>query len=101
MRFPHSKHETETHGLSPGNGTTEIPLSRAPLATEGEATPGPDDYNPYDERERKQFEATLKDDPTEGDDPYAFDDVDEEVREVELPSLGQPNALDFSLGFDF
>jgi len=32
---------------SPGNGISPIRLSRDPLATEGEATPGPDDYNPY------------------------------------------------------
>lgn len=32
----------------PGDGITQIKLSFEPLATEGEATPGPDDVNPYE-----------------------------------------------------
>lgn len=39
------------HVGSPGLGITEPMLSVEPLATEGEATPGPDDYNPLDEAE--------------------------------------------------
>lgn len=38
-----------SNGASPGDGVTLPALSREPLATEGEATPGPDDYNPFDE----------------------------------------------------
>lgn len=41
----------EFFGRSPGNGVTMPNLSVEPLATEGEATAGPDDYNPYDEEE--------------------------------------------------
>lgn len=36
-------------GGSPGCGTTEAKLSAEPLASEGEATPGPDDYNPFED----------------------------------------------------
>ena len=47
----------------PNDGITSVKLSRAPLATEGEATPGPDDWNPYDElqdrRELREFEREL------------------------------------------
>lgn len=39
---------------SPGDGITPALLSSEPLATEGEATPGPDDYNPFDEMEDRQ-----------------------------------------------
>lgn len=34
---------------SPGMGMTVMQLSREPLATEGEATAGPDDYNPFED----------------------------------------------------
>ena len=47
----------------PSDGITSVKLSRMPLATEGEATPGPDDWNPYDEledrRELREFEREL------------------------------------------
>lgn len=33
---------------SPGMGTTLPGLSMDPLASEGEATPGPDDFNPFE-----------------------------------------------------
>lgn len=33
---------------SPGDGITVAHLSAEPLATEGEATPGPDDENPFE-----------------------------------------------------
>lgn len=39
---------------SPGDGVTDAALSREPLATEGEATPGPDDENPFDELEDRR-----------------------------------------------
>lgn len=40
---------------SPGLGTTPIKLSAEPLATEGEATEGPDDEVNYEEIERAEF----------------------------------------------
>ena len=98
MMFPHEKREALTHGRSPGNGTTEIPLSREPLATEGEATPGPDDYNPYDEQETEDAFAEIakQRSPTAGDDdPYAYDDVDDVVGDLELPTLADPPTLSF------
>lgn len=39
---------------SPGDGITPVKMSPEPLATEGEATPGPDDWNPYEEMEARQ-----------------------------------------------
>lgn len=99
MPFPHEKQEPREYGRSPGNGITEMPLSREPLATEGEATPGPDDYNPYDERERKQAEQAFGEarDPTAGNDPFVFDDVGDEIGEVELPSLDNSPTLAFDI----
>lgn len=47
--FPHEKRERRTHGGSPGNGMTPMDISSHPLATEGEATPGPDDVTPFDD----------------------------------------------------
>lgn len=89
MDFPHEKREARTHGRCPGNGLTCMPLSRDPIATEGEATPGPDDYNPYDEHaaRRELPEPRLEENPTAGDDPFVFDDVGEVVMEFELPGL--------------
>lgn len=85
--FPHFKRESLSHGGSPGNGITPMAMSREPLATEGEATPGPDDVNPYDEREFQ--EAMRVRNPTEGeDDPYTFDDIGDG-----LESLG--GGIDF------
>lgn len=99
MDYPHHKAESEEYGHSPGNGTTHIPLSRDPLATEGEATPGPDDYNPYDERERKRaqqrqqnppnaqpsLDVGINPSPTSGSDPFVFDDAGEVLPELDLP----------------
>lgn len=87
--FPHEKREVRTHGRCPGNGVTPALLSREPLATEGEATPGPDDHNPYLEREAKAEIATQLGHPTRGPDPYVFDDVGDEVADVDLPALGR------------
>jgi hypothetical protein len=81
--FPHEKTEAETHGRSPGNGMTPRPISRDPLATESEASPGPDDENPYEEPQG----TTLESSPTAGNDPFVFDDVDEAVDEVRLPGF--------------
>ena len=94
---------------SPGQGITEAPLSIDPLATEGEATPGPDDWNPYEDEEfEMEMELLMgsgpdiEDDdisrdrePTAGDDPFVFDDVEDHVDGVALPSL-QPE-MDNSL----
>ncbi len=91
MMFPHEDQRTKEFGRSPGNGITPIPLSRDPLATEEEATPGPDDYNPFEDTRElglSSDEIAENRNPLKGDDPYAFDDVDEAVGELELPDLG-------------
>lgn len=105
MDFPHAKREPAEYGHSPGNGMTDIPLSKAPIATEGEATPGPDDVNPYDEREFQQakrgrsgvsmpeFESRS---PTSGDDPFVFDDAGQELDDLQLP---EPRTSTISLDF--
>lgn len=62
---------------------TPMSFSSEPLASEGEATAGPDDYNPYDDVEQKQMAAARS--PTRGDDPFVFDDVDEFASDVDLP----------------
>lgn len=110
MNFPHSKSEGEEYGHSPGNGTTEIPLSSEPLATEGEATPGPDELNPYDEREylrAKRGETTgasMPDfeqrDPTARDDPFAFDDAGSALDDLTLPEP-EPKAKPSEITFNF
>lgn len=97
--------------MRPTPGITEPNLTAEPLGTEAEMTPGPDDINPFrSERERRivdeieaqrrtrarqPSEESLEDtlgmdgipNPTRGDDPYAFDDVDEAVDDVGLPAL--------------
>lgn len=90
MEFPHYKREALTHGQSPGNGITPAPISREPLATEGEATPGPDDYNPYEERAQEDSERAMRENesPTAGNDPFVFDDVGDAIDDVQLPTLG-------------
>lgn len=94
MEFPHEDQRAQEFGRSPGNGITPMPMSRDPLATEGEATAGPDNENPFEQKEREygleEDEIAEQRDPTAGDDPFLFDDVDESVDEVELPSLGKP-----------
>jgi hypothetical protein len=64
---------------SPGNGMTVMRLSKHPLATEGEATPGADDYNPYEDPDGP-------DPPTAGDVP----DFDEPEPQAEFFPSGQP-----------
>lgn len=54
IKLPYSGRE------SPGDGITPALMSREPLATEGEATPGPDDYNPFDEFESAQQQARFE-----------------------------------------
>lgn len=86
MDFPHGHRDSETHGHSPGNGITPMVLSAGPLATEGEATPGPDDYNPYDDPDNQAFAGhRANKTPTDGSDPFVFDDVDRIVDDVRLP----------------
>jgi len=102
-------------------GITVPKFSRDPLGTEGEMTVGPDNVNPYnspDEKEivdqirakqREQAKADTKvvrttspfdfelRSPTEGDDPFIFDDIDrKDVHDVQLPFA---NGLDPS-GFE-
>lgn len=84
--FDHFQRDSLSHGYSPGNGVTPMSFSKEPLASEGEATPGADDYNPYDEIEQQQMREARS--PTDGDDPFVFDDVDEFVGDVELPEPG-------------
>jgi len=86
-------------------GFTPKKFTKLPLGDEGELSPGPDDLNPYnsiDEREaveeykerlRKQRTSTPQlvqipiDDPTEGDDPYVFDDIGTVVDDFQMPGL--------------
>lgn len=93
MLFPHEKREAETHGRSPGNGITPAPLSAEPLATEGEATPGPNDFNPYEDEG-----VGIEGSPTGGRDPYAFDDIGESAEDAVLPGLNPRGSLPI---FDF
>lgn len=74
--WPHAMTHSQTHGNSPGNGITPKRITREPLATEGEATPGPDDYNPYEDYDpRATVESRSKRDPTRDPDPFVFDDI--------------------------
>lgn len=96
-------------------GITIPNFSREPLMTEGEATPGDPDENPFEQarelRERAELEqqkranegkllntvpnpanpdlppATINENPTRGDDPFVFDDVEEEVNSLGLPGV--------------
>ena len=98
MDFQHHKTESQTHGYSPGNGITPTFMSRAPLATEGEATPGPDDWNPFEEREYEEFRQAQTesfDDPTAGDDPFVFDDIGKAIPEFEAPGLSGKPTFNF------
>lgn len=63
---------------SPGLGTTEAPLSREPLATEGEATPGPDDEVNLDD---------LLDADVGGEPPAMGPPPDPPTFEFELPEF--------------
>jgi hypothetical protein len=105
-------------------GITEPNLSVDPLMTEGEATPGPAEINPYnsveeaeivEQIEQKRRERANRDDqivrttpvkpsflptfesPTKGDDPFIFDDVEDEVDDVGLPFMDSsaPKFPDF------
>jgi hypothetical protein len=54
------------HQATPG--LTPQTLTKDPLGTEAEMTPGPDDYNPYEDHAQRR-------DPTSGHDPFIFDDI--------------------------
>lgn len=73
-------------------GVTIPKITREPLGTEGELTPGPDDINPYNSIEEKEAVKEIKRrreidldtgkdfgfdmiNPLRGGDPYAFDDI--------------------------
>lgn len=71
---------------SPGDGITPALLSREPLATEGEATPGPDDWNPYAEMEDQQQKERFKRELDSFDGPKAS-----------LPDFDEPGE-DFGFG---
>jgi len=94
-------------------GFTEQRFTKNPLGDEGEFSPGPNEANPYrsaderevveayqakaeqQERENGTYQtsglvlpfADQPDSPTEGNDPFVFDDVGEEVDKVSLPFL--------------
>lgn len=83
-------------GGSPGGGILEPKMSRDPLATEGEATIGPDNYNPYEQEEfARQFRELQRRDALPRYDNELVDDVPppEEMR----PSMAEPL---FDLSFE-
>jgi hypothetical protein len=74
---------------SPGGGITPIPFSADPLATEGEATPGPDGVNPYDLEEYERAKA-------QGSSQFAFEPADPPPTEdPDLPPLTRGPPLDW------
>lgn len=74
---------------SPGLGTTPTVLSREPLATEGEATQGPDDEIDYDEIGSATF--------GEGPAPALDLDLDGDI-DIQPPDFGMPK---FDIGGDW
>lgn len=76
------EHELSTTA-SPGDGVSPIPISSEPLATEGEATPGPDDVNPFKEVEDER----VMDDGRYDADDELFTMVPDSPFEVEDPEL--------------
>jgi len=64
-------------------GITIPNFSSDPLGTEAELTPGPNDVNPYET-------ASQRRDPTQGADPYTFDDVDPQLPDPDPPTRSQP-----------
>jgi len=112
-------------------GVTIPNFSEEPMATEGEMTPGPPEENPYEQqrelRERVNLErqkrahdkdrlmdtvpnpenpdlppALINDSPTQGTDPYVFDDVEDEVDSLGLPGIdNQPRIGGFNTGSMF
>jgi hypothetical protein len=105
-------------------GITEPNFTQDPLGTEGEMSVGPDSINPFrsaeeaeiieqikqKEREKAQQEDAIVrttpvnadflptfESPTEGNDPFVFDDVEDEVDDVGLPFMDSsaPTFPDF------
>lgn len=66
---------------SPGDGITEPAMSEEPLATEGEATPGPDDWNPFDEMADRDAMERYK-------------DVESETISMGLPDFAKESSTD-------
>lgn len=98
----------EFHGLPPfmqtSPGLTIANISSEPLATEGEATPGPDDINPYRSEEERQMVDQIRQQATQRqeseltktvgfgtetriqeNDRYGEEDVQEGMHDVTLP----------------
>jgi len=100
-------------GTTPG--ITEKRFTADPLGTEGELSPGPDEANPFNSPEEREiveayrakqeeqqrgdtdlyqtsgvvlpFAASTDETPTEGAEPFVFDDVTEATDEVGLPFM--------------
>ena len=100
-------------GTTPG--ITEKRFTQDPLGTEGELSPGPDDANPFRSAEEREiveayrakakeqekadgdlyetsgvvlpFASNTNENPTEGNDPFVFDDVGATTDDVSLPFL--------------
>lgn len=96
-------------------GITEKRFTQDPLGTEAELTDGPDDANPFNSPEEREiveayrakqeeqqrsdtdlyqtsgvvlpFAASTNETPTEGSEPFVFDDVQEATKEVSLPFM--------------
>lgn len=86
-------------------GITEKEFTKDPLGTEGELSLGPNDANPWRSIDEKEIVEDYKErlrqdrseqpelvkvplsDPTEGNDPFVFDDVAGEVGDVQLPFM--------------
>jgi hypothetical protein len=85
MGSKRNRQPKETVLGEPTPGITEPRFCRDPLGTEGELTPGPDDYNPYDDPPPagRDLEAGIDRDPTDGRDPFLFDDVAEDLEEAD------------------
>lgn len=83
-----------THA-SPGDGVTEPGLSREPLATEGEATPGPDDENPFRDLEDRQSRRDPPGRDGKAPDMLSFSFDDSGSRGESRGGFGLPDFLDF------
>lgn len=77
----------------PTPGITRPKLSLDPLATEGEATPGPDDVNPFDEiAAERQIEDFDPMNPM-GQPPAMDDDLPFVAGGAEKPDREQPRGI--------
>lgn len=80
---------------SPGDGVTDAALSREPLATEGEATPGPDDENPYDELEDRRARRSRDADSRGGEPSMPSMTLGHDKNSADDEGFGLPDLLDF------